>query len=537
MLAVAVAAWGHVGSPTVFLDGFAGPYPVHIVLRPPEVIPGLAEIAVRVGAPRTVLRTAPAAAAPPARQTASGAAPGGAPAAFGEGSGQSGELRVTAQPVAWDAGPEGAPPADRAEPVPGDPGLYGARLWLMTSGSYRIRVAVAGAAGSGTAVVPVSATASRSLGMSGGMTAALLALGLLLFAGALTLVGAAVRESVLAPGEEPQARGRRGARTAMTVTALLLALLLAGGRRWWDRVDAAYRQHLFQPYRVATRVRPDGPQRLLELTFTDERWRRHGWTPLVPDHGKLMHLFLIRVPDFDAFAHLHPVAADEDTFRAELPRLPAGSYRLYADILQESGFAETVTAGVTLPPPPRRPAPFDAQGTTLAADPDDSERLAPRLGWRPPAEALVSPLDGGLTMTWLRSPLRPLAAGRDAMLRFAVRTPDGRPVALEPYMGMLAHAVVCRADGRVFVHLHPHGTTAMAGAISSGLAAGPGATAAPAMPPMPGMAPNPGAAPAPTGGEISFPYEFPEAGRYRIWVQVKSAGQVLTGVFDADVGR
>jgi hypothetical protein len=45
-----------------------------------------------------------------------------------------------------------------------------------------------------------------------------------------------------------------------------------------------------------------------------------------------------------------------------------------------------------------------------------------------------------------------------------------------------------------------------------------------------------------TGGaagsaEVSFPYEFPEAGRYRVWVQVKSSGQILTGVFDAEVGR
>jgi hypothetical protein len=34
---------------------------------------------------------------------------------------------------------------------------------------------------------------------------------------------------------------------------------------------------------------------------------------------------------------------------------------------------------------------------------------------------------------------------------------------------------------------------------------------------------------------INFPYSFPEAGRYFIWVQVKRAGRVLTGVFETTV--
>jgi hypothetical protein len=39
----------------------------------------------------------------------------------------------------------------------------------------------------------------------------------------------------------------------------------------------------------------------------------------------------------------------------------------------------------------------------------------------------------------------------------------------------------------------------------------------------------------PLDGTFAIPYEFPKPGRYRIWVQVKPKGRVLTGTFDAVV--
>ncbi len=43
--------------------------------------------------------------------------------------------------------------------------------------------------------------------------------------------------------------------------------------------------------------------------------------------------------------------------------------------------------------------------------------------------------------------------------------------------------------------------------------------------------------PPPGGGSsyISLPYEFPTPGDYRVWVQIKTDGRVVTGIFDASV--
>jgi hypothetical protein len=481
--AVASLASAHVGSPNVFYDGDAGPYPVRVIVRPPVVVPGLAEITVR-------LRTGRADA-------------------------------VTVQPIQWKAGPKGAPPADVATPVPGAPEVWSAQLWLMESSSYSVRVHVKGPAGEGTALVPVAAVPAKVLRMKKGMGVVLTALGLFLFAGAVTLVGAAMRESVLAPGEEPAPRRRTGARVGSVLAAVFFAVVLMGGKSWWDSVDGRAQRGIFRPFKVQTSARVEAGRPVLEMRIADVRSK--DWTPLMPDHGKLMHLFLLRQPGLDAFAHIHPVPEGQDTFRAALPPLPPGSYRVYADVVHESGFPQTMVDTVTIP---AGPAGVFAKG--LASDPDDSWRTSGPLPGATAAGPKVAILEDGSTMLWHPEPL---LADRETTLRFEVRTADGRPASLEPYMGMMSHAVITRGDGEVFVHLHPMGSINMAAqqAFAKKEGGAEGATAMAGVDHSAHMGHG-------TPSVVSFPYAFPQPGRYRIWVQVKSAGRVLTGVFDAEVG-
>jgi hypothetical protein len=476
----------------VFYEGKAGAYPVRVVVRPPGIVPGLAEISIRV-----------------------------------EGEGVQ---RVSALPVFWKAGRKGAPPADEAKLVPGETELYATTLWLMKPGAYSVEVNVEGAGGSSTVVVPVNSVAISRRPMAPWFGAMLGTVGLVLFIGAIRIVGAAFGEATLAPGVTPSKTDRWKSGIAMAVATPAFILLLAVGKSWWDREDADYRNNrLYKPIPVAATVRRERDQNILRIAVEKMGRGRQLWTPLIPDHGKMMHLFLIREPDLDAFAHLHPVQRDRWTFDVTLPPLPAGSYRAYADVTHETGFADTLIASAQLPEP-------DASvraGAFVAGDPDDSWQLADKetsqtADTSSSTQTPTSLLPGGYRMVWEKD--GPLQEDREAPLRFKVVDSTGAPVLLQPYMGMLGHAAVRHDDGTVFAHLHPVGSISMASQEFFTV----GAKAAPSTHASMDHSKHLAAARTETG--VSFPYEFPKHGRYRIWVQVKSSDQVMTGVFVCEVG-
>src|SRR5438445_3965956 len=121
------AAVAHVGSPNVFFEGKAGPYAIHVIIHPAEVIPGVAEISVRVenGQPD----------------------------------------RIAAVPIKWNVGRKGAPPPDIARLVPGETNLYSAQLWFMEGGAQTVELEIQGDQGAGRVSIPVDAVARRVLPM------------------------------------------------------------------------------------------------------------------------------------------------------------------------------------------------------------------------------------------------------------------------------------------------------------------------------------------------------------------------------------
>jgi hypothetical protein len=385
----------------------------------------------------------------------------------------------------------------------------------MNAGSNRVTVEVHGAGNHGAVVVPLAAIAQRRLAFTPRFVGMIVAGALVLFVGMLTLIGAAVREGVLEPGAVPDEGRIRRARMATLRGAAVILLVLTGTTAWWRVEDRAFRQRLYRPLSINTRIEDSSGMARFVLTIDDSSWvrrsdveviRARGEVPatnLIDDHGKLMHLFLAS-EDGRSMAHLHPRTADSVVFRSVLPPLPPGSYRVFADIVQESGFTQTLTSNVAVP--------GMVNSTDTVSDLDDS--------WASmaPADRSVS-LGDNTRLIWARDSTAQIRARAEAGLRFVVERPPGDTASLQPYLGMRGHAAVVRDDGNVFIHLHPMGTISPA-----------------AQQRLSGSSRhNETHAVVTHSDTLRFPYAFPEPGRYTIWVQLKRKGQVLTGSFVANV--
>jgi hypothetical protein len=254
-----------------------------------------------------------------------------------------------------------------------------------------------------------------------------------------------------------------------------------------------------------------------------------------------MHLFLVKSDDARAFAHLHPIATDSSAvppFSSKLPPLPAGTYRVYGDVVHETGFERTLVGSVslqaqrTLAPTARAAARGKAPAVTLS-DPDDAWFIGEATRER------IARLADGSIMELTILPARVITAGREETLRIIVSDRRGEPARLEPYLGMAAHAAVIRLDGSVYVHLHPMGTITTA-AQAAFLARDRGDTTANGaltLVEVDGQGHDYMSMPAEAQGAatIEFPYAFPRPGGYRLFIQVKRGGRVLTGAFAVTV--
>jgi hypothetical protein len=397
-----------------------------------------------------------------------------------------------------------APVADHAVRSAEDPRMFTGHVWMMSAGAWQVRVTIAGDRGDGTLSVPVPTLPQSTLAMNRGLQATLLVLMLLLAAGFIGIVSALVREAGLGPGETVDRRARVRGRIAGAAATVVVCAIVFLANTWWRAEASSYDRYVYRPLAATTTVTEESG---LAISLKDPGWiASRRLDDFVPDHGHLMHLFIVS-PSLDRLWHLHPDETLSGRFEQRLPEMPAGQYELFADLVHATGVPETVTGQLTT---------AAIAGAPLSGD-DSAWSEAPAL----PRRSLEgSELSEGGRMVWVRDD-KPLAPKKLTMFTFRVEDAHGQPARdLELYMGMPGHAIFVRRDRKVFAHVHPSGSAPMA-AMNMAMPSDPHAHHEMPPPTLPAT--------------VTFPYGFPEPGEYRIFVQVKRAGCVITGVFDAHV--
>ena len=320
-----------------------------------------------------------------------------------------------------------------------------------------VRLTVKGTQGQGTISVPVPMAALSTKSMQTGLRVMLAFLLVLLVASMVAIIGAGVWEGRLPRGVLPDGWNVRRGRGAMAIALAVLTGIVWLGRQWWDSTAADYAQRIYKPLQtkaslesgnvVTLRMIDPGSFQAADGRIGDALIARR-MDDLIPDHDHLMHLYAIREPGLDIVFHLHPEQVEVGLFRLALPTMPAGVYSLYADVVHETGFPETLVASLKIPA---------MEGRALTGDDAEGDGWP----WQSGTSTISFNLPDGFRMEWLRDDL-PLRAKVPGIFRFRLLDPLGQPAHMSLYMGIIGHAAFLKTDGTAFAHIHPAGSVSMA---------------------------------------------------------------------------
>ncbi len=531
----------HIGSPGVTLEGKAGPYAVTVVVNSPDVIPGTASVDVYLTDPTV--------------------------------------SEVQLKPIYWFAGASGTPKADIAVPVSGESGHYKGEIWLMSPGSASIEVTVVGEIGEGSILLPVMAVSTAQKEMESSLGWTLAGLGIFLVILMVTIISLSTSDSLVKPGDPATKKVRTKRWVGATIGLVILVLAVWGGNNWWNSWSSSYERYMYKPFTATSWVTNDNQKQTLNFSIDSTRLEQLYLTRsinyLIPDHGKIMHMFLLKMGSLDVFAHLHPLRTDSAMFKTVIPPLPAGDYYVFTDVSRLSGFSETIADTISIPEPNEQVV--ASWNDSLLIDRDDTYYITD-----PIVKAADQPILPGGDIVICGSPgqktILPdssyvtleLPASREFkseqlyQLTFAFEDEDGEPSELEPYLGMMGHAVVFKEDGSVYIHLHPVGSYSMASqeVMEKRMESKDGRVDWNALQKQSvfrdsidqviadlnslpynerdsllgiGMDHSTDDPSHPDHAVVKFPYSFPEAGQYRIYVQMKRNEKILNGAFDVEV--
>ncbi len=484
-LAFPAFTFAHIGEVPLVYQGSIGQYDTTVVVMPTQAVPGFTDISVKIQNKETAIKA----------------------------------VSVVALKNAEAL--ENATHILHLEAVAGENQLFAGRLQLTQVGHFNIAVTIEGEKGVFTKSVPFEAVNRSVVKVPLVYKILVFGTGIIIFFLTVILMGKIASEGFLPMGEMPSKKNK--------LYGVLAALCMLG----------IFSLVSFNNYKISTAAieivsnasTPTKPLKMevvgdtvkklsFELTpealsygktrvpFKDQFTLIEDYVSdqLIPDHGKLVHLFIINL-DYSAVAHLHPLRTHDDTFETVIPPLPPGTYLAYADITTLSGRAITFTTQVIIPEKSEKYTPSDK---------DDS--------W---SEGVNSDYKIVLKNT------APLVINQLEEIQFEVVDRNNKSVGIIEYMGMLGHGALLKNDNLVFAHIHPVGTASMAAMMSVNTRES--STSMADMHHNHQMQSNHQQSEKEIVSSVMFPFIFYQKGTYNLWVQVKVDEKVVTQKFDLTV--
>ncbi|ANM29595.1 hypothetical protein ABI59_08400 [Acidobacteria bacterium Mor1] len=379
-----------------------------------------------------------------------------------------------------------------------DPAFFTAPVPLMVTGVWRLQARLEGVRGVGTLSVAAPAQIPAPKTIEPGLAGTLIGMLTFLFFSGFLILGSMGRnahrlESAGVPSPVDIRRGRIWGALGGAAFTVILAFI----GNYWSQVHALY--EVADSRRIVGSLRTLGPVaagRPVEAVLTlggDGGQRELG---IVPARGHMMHMTIVRYPDADHFWHINPEKSGPSAFRFRFEPPVRGEYRVFGQVTRESGEVLTVTESFEVADGRVR----SREATGVQSAPFGSTRL----------DELTADAGEGYRVRWVLPQSRSLIAGEFYPLTFELLDPEGAVVAAAPVEGEPGRLTVMRADADVFAEIYPGGTTQ----VDSRDPRGSEGTAR---------------------EQVQFPYGFPEAGLYRLWVQLNHEGQGRVAVFDVPV--
>ncbi len=160
--------------------------------------------------------------------------------------------------------------------------------------------------------MPVPAIATTVLKMNRALGTMLSLLAAFLVISMAGVMAAAVREADLKPGAVAGRDRKHQGLVAGVVTLVFMGLLLWSGLQWWNMGATAYAYDLYRPLDVQPVLQGNTLDlRVSGFVAKNNYMRTRLNSDFLPDHGHLMHLYMIHEPEMDAVYHVHPELVEQ----------------------------------------------------------------------------------------------------------------------------------------------------------------------------------------------------------------------------------